>query len=162
MPALLGEGRDRRAGLAMTTVLTAIGFAGCGGPATGPGCGSPALGIGHGGLFTLVLTLPVVVSHDAAKAGRISAMAFFVGYACAGLAPLLVGALRDATGDFHLAFGLLGGLTAAMCCPSPGCTRRRAAERRVRPGGRSDRLGFVDRTDFIAPWRSIKPGIARK
>ncbi|MFD1538627.1 MFS transporter [Nonomuraea guangzhouensis] len=118
VPALLGEGRDRRTGLALTTVLTAIGFAGlAAAPATVTWLWIAALGVGHGGLFTLVLTLPVVVSRDAAEAGRISAMAFFVGYACAALAPLLVGALRDATGDFHLAFGLLSGLTAAMLLP---------------------------------------------
>ncbi|MEU7853966.1 MFS transporter [Nonomuraea sp. NPDC049141] len=118
VPALLGEGRDRRAGLALTTVLTAIGFAGlAAAPATVTWLWIAALGVGHGGLFTLVLTLPVVVSRDAAEAGRISAMAFFVGYACAALAPLLVGALRDATGDFHLAFGLLSGLTAATLLP---------------------------------------------
>ncbi|WP_433510890.1 CynX/NimT family MFS transporter [Nonomuraea sp. CA-143628] len=118
VPALLGEGRDRRAGLVLTTALTAIGFAGlAAAPATATWVWIAALGVGHGGLFTLVLTLPVVVSRDAAEAGRISAMAFFVGYACAALAPVLVGALRDATGDFHLAFGLLGGLTAAMLLP---------------------------------------------
>jgi CP family cyanate transporter-like MFS transporter len=130
VPALLGEGRDRRAGLALTTALTAIGFAGlAAAPATATWVWIAALGVGHGGLFTLVLTLPVVVSRDAAEAGRISAMAFFVGYACAALAPLLVGALRDTTGDFHLAFGLLGGLTAAMLLPiarlSPSRGKRR-------------------------------------
>ncbi|MEV0345206.1 MFS transporter [Nonomuraea sp. NPDC050680] len=130
VPALLGEGRDRRAGLVLTTALTAIGFAGlAAAPATATWVWIAALGVGHGGLFTLVLTLPVVVSRDAAEAGRISAMAFFVGYACAALAPLLVGALRDVTGDFHLAFGLLGGLTAAMLLPiarlSPSLGKRR-------------------------------------
>ncbi|MFF0575438.1 hypothetical protein ACFY19_02700 [Streptosporangium saharense] len=62
----------------------------------------------HGGLFTLVMTLPVLAGRDPGEAGRISAMAFFFGYGCAALAPLLVGALRDATGDFTLAFGALG------------------------------------------------------
>ncbi|GAA2441240.1 hypothetical protein GCM10010191_66770 [Actinomadura vinacea] len=76
-----------------------------------------ALGIGHGGLFPLVLTLPVVIARNAAEAGQISAMAFFVGYACAALAPVLIGSLRDGLGDFHRAFGLLGGLTALMLLP---------------------------------------------
>ncbi|MEU8144981.1 MFS transporter [Nonomuraea sp. NPDC048901] len=132
VPALLGEGRDRRAGLVLTTTLTAIGFAGlAAAPATATWVWIAALGVGHGGLFTLVLTLPVVVSRDAAEAGRISAMAFFVGYACAALAPVLVGALRDATGDFHLAFGLLSGLTAAMLLPIA----------RLREGGRTEVTG---------------------
>ncbi|MEU7827885.1 MFS transporter [Nonomuraea sp. NPDC049129] len=132
VPALLGEGRDRRAGLVLTTALTAIGFAGlAAAPATATWVWIAALGVGHGGLFTLVLTLPVAVSRDAAEAGRISAMAFFVGYACAALAPVLVGALRDATGDFHLAFGLLSGLTAAMLLPIA----------RLREGGRTEVTG---------------------
>ncbi|MET7952206.1 MFS transporter [Micromonospora sp. NPDC005324] len=118
VPALLGESRDKRIGLALTTAITAVGFAGL---AIAPDAGTwiwiLALGIGHGGLFTLVLTLPVAVSRDAAEAGRFSAMAFFVGYACAALAPVLVGALRDVRGDFHMAFGLLAILAALMLLP---------------------------------------------
>ncbi|MER6623084.1 MFS transporter [Streptomyces sp. NPDC000931] len=118
VPALLGEGRNMRQGLAWTTTLTAVGFLGLAfAPGTATWLWIVALGIGHGGLFTLVLTLPVVSSRDSAEAGRMSAMAFFVGYACAALAPVLVGALRDTTGDFHLAFGLLGGLAALMLLP---------------------------------------------
>lgn len=118
VPALLGEHRDRRLGLGLTMTLTAVGFLGL---AFAPGAAAwvwiVALGVGHGGLFTLVLTLPVVVGRDPREAGRISAMAFFVGYACAALAPLLVGALRDATGDFRVAFGLLGGLGLLALLP---------------------------------------------
>jgi CP family cyanate transporter-like MFS transporter len=115
VPALLGETRDKRTGLVVTIALTGVGFLGL---AYGPDAASwlwiIVLGIGHGGLFTLVLTLPVVVARDPGEAGGISAMAFFVGYACAALAPLLVGALRDGTGDFQLAFGLLGVLSLLM------------------------------------------------
>ncbi|MFC4009908.1 CynX/NimT family MFS transporter [Nonomuraea purpurea] len=118
VPALLGEARDKRAGLALTMALTAAGFLGL---AYAPGAAIwlwiIALGVGHGGLFTLVLTLPVVASRDPGEAGRISAMAFFVGYASAALVPLLVGALRDAMGDFRLAFGLLGALGLLMLIP---------------------------------------------
>ncbi|MBF6468493.1 MFS transporter [Nocardia beijingensis] len=117
VPALLGERRGTRpwAGLALMMTLTAAGFLGL---AYAPGAGAwvwiALLGVGHGGLFTLVLTLPVLVGRDPGEAGRISAMAFFVGYGCAALAPLLVGALRDATGDFTLGFGMLGGLGLLM------------------------------------------------
>lgn len=118
VPALLGERADQRLGLALTTTLTAVGFAG---PAAAPQTAAwvwiLALGVGHGGLFPLVLTLPVAIGRNPAEAGRISAMAFFVGYACAALAPLLIGSLRDSLGDFHLAFGLLGGLTILMLLP---------------------------------------------
>jgi CP family cyanate transporter-like MFS transporter len=118
VPALLGERQDRRTGLALTMALTAVGFLGL---AVAPGSATwvwiVALGVGHGGLFTLVLTLPVVISRDAGEAGRISAMAFFVGYACAAVAPVLVGALRDATGDFVLAFAVMGGLGLLSLLP---------------------------------------------
>ncbi|GLW91132.1 MFS transporter [Actinokineospora globicatena] len=119
VPALLGERRDQRAGLAVTTLLTAVGFLGF---ALAPD--SPVvwlsivlIGIGHGGLFPLVLTLPVTAARDAAEAGRISGMAFFVGYGCAAAGPLVVGLLRDATGDFELAFVLLAVVTAVLVLP---------------------------------------------
>lgn len=109
VPALLGEGRGTWAALVVMMTLTAAGFLGLAyAPGTATWLWIAALGVGHGGLFTLVLTLPVLAGRDPGEAGRISAMAFFVGYGCAALAPLLVGALRDATGDFTLAFGALG------------------------------------------------------
>ncbi|WP_067812426.1 MFS transporter [Actinomadura kijaniata] len=117
VPALLGERADPRAGLALTTALTAVGFAGLAAVPAVPWPWVLALGVGHGGLFTLVLTLPVVVGRDPREAGRISAMAFFVGYAAAALAPVLVGVLRDATGGFRPAFGALAALTALMLVP---------------------------------------------
>ncbi|WP_039812039.1 MFS transporter [Nocardia otitidiscaviarum] len=118
VPALLGEQRDRRIGLALTMLTTAVGFLGLAyAPDTATWLWLAALGIGHGGLFTLVLALPVVATRDPGEAGRMSAMAFFIGYACAALAPVMVGALRDGTGDFQLAFGLLGGLGLLMLAP---------------------------------------------
>ncbi|MET8225901.1 MFS transporter [Streptomyces sp. NPDC005301] len=118
VPALLGERQDKRFGLALTTVLTAVGFLGFGlSPGTGTWLWVLAMGVGHGGLFTLVLTLPVAAARDATQAGRFAAMAFFVGYACAALGPVVVGALRDAAGDFRPAFVLLTVLTVLMLLP---------------------------------------------
>ncbi|MGW4795393.1 MFS transporter [Nonomuraea sp. NPDC004297] len=116
VPALPGERRGTWAGLAVMMTLTAAGFLGL---AYAPGVATwvwiAALGVGHGALFTLVLTLPALAGPG--EAGRISAMAIFVGYGCAALAPLLVGALRDATGDFTLAFGVLGAIGLLMLLP---------------------------------------------
>jgi CP family cyanate transporter-like MFS transporter len=129
VPVLLGENRDKRGGLALTMALTAAGFLGLAvAPDTATWVWILALGVGHGGLFTLVLTMPVVMSRDAGEAGRISAMAFFVGYGSAALAPVLVGALRDGTGDFRLAFGLLGGLGLLTLLP---IARLRTADGKV-------------------------------
>jgi MFS transporter, CP family, cyanate transporter len=120
VPALLGESRDRRIGLAATAAATAAGFA-ClaAAPATAGGtwAGIVLIGVGHGGLFPLVLAVPVSASRDADHARRLSGMAFFVGYACAAAAPLLVGWLRDASGNFHLAFALLAAAALAITWP---------------------------------------------
>lgn len=126
VPALLGERRDRRGGLAVTTIMTAVGFLGFAfSAADATWVWIIFLGMGHGGLFPLVLTLPVVSSQDPGQASRVSAMAFFVGYACAAVGPLFVGALRDVTGDFQLAFAILGGLTLLMTLPIARLSPRR-------------------------------------
>ncbi|MEI5035591.1 MFS transporter [Streptomyces sp. S1A(2023)] len=118
VPVLLGERDDKRFGLAATTALTAVGFLGFAfSPGTGTWLWVLAMGIGHGGLFTLVLTLPVSASRDAAQAGRFAAMAFFVGYACAAVGPVILGGLRDTTGDYRLGFALLAVITLLMLAP---------------------------------------------
>ncbi|CUU56028.1 MFS transporter, CP family, cyanate transporter [Parafrankia irregularis] len=134
VPALHGERQDRRAGLAATTVLTAIGFLGFAlSPEAGAWLWIVAMGVGHGGLFTLVMTLPVAASRDAAQAGRFSAMAFFIGYACAAAGPVVVGGLRDATGDFQLGFGLLAAVAALMLLPIARLSPRRIAQAQHHP-----------------------------
>lgn len=110
VPIVAGENRDPRRAVAVTLVLTAAGFLGLGLAPSGAVAWLwiVAVGVGHGGLFTLVLTLPVLLSRNPAEAGRLSALTFFVGYACAAIAPTAVGILRDSLGSFDLAFTLLG------------------------------------------------------
>ncbi len=112
VPIVRGENRDPRGAVAVTLGLTAVGFLGFGLAAGGSAAWLwiVAVGLGHGGLFTLVLTLPVLLSRDPMEAGRISALTFFAGYACAAIAPVAVGLLRDSLGSFDLAFILLGAL----------------------------------------------------
>lgn len=118
VPMLLGERQDKRGGLAVTMIVTAAGFLGLAlAPDTATWVWIVALGVGHGGLFTLVLTMPVLVGRDPGEAGRISALAFFVGYGSAAAAPVLVGVLRDSTGDFRLAFVLLALLGVLALLP---------------------------------------------
>jgi MFS transporter, CP family, cyanate transporter len=118
VPAALGERLDRRIGLTVTTLMLAAGFFGFAfSPATATWAWILLVGIGHGGLFPLVLALPATMSRDASHASRLSGMAFFVGYACAAVAPLIVGWLRDDLGNFNLAFALLGGVAALVVLP---------------------------------------------
>ena len=118
VPAVLGEKLDRRVGLTVTTLMLAGGFFGFAfSPATATWAWIMLVGVGHGGLFPLVLALPATMSQDGAHASRLSGMAFFVGYACAAAAPLLVGWIRDGLGNFDLAFALLGAAAAAIVLP---------------------------------------------
>ncbi len=59
------------------------------------------LGLGIGAYFPLALTLPVDVAGDAADAASISAFMLLVGYALAATAPVVLGLVRDAAGDFE-------------------------------------------------------------
>jgi cyanate permease len=89
------------------------------------------IGVGHGGLFPLVPAVPVSASRDADHARRLSGMAFFIGYACAAAAPLLVGWLRDVNGNFHLTFALLAATALAITWPIARPSPRRLAAMRA-------------------------------
>ncbi len=71
-------------------------------------------GLGVGGMFPLALTLPLDYSANADEAGRLTAMAFFVGYVVAAVGPVAVGALRDATGGYAVPFVGLAALSVGM------------------------------------------------
>jgi CP family cyanate transporter-like MFS transporter len=58
------------------------------------------LGIGIGLYFPLALTLPVDVAADPSEAASVSALMLLVGYALAATAPVVLGVIRDATGNF--------------------------------------------------------------
>ena len=65
------------------------------------------LGYGLGGGFTLGLALLVDYAPDPSQSAGLSAMAFLVSYTIAAAGPLLLGALRDATGGFRVPFLVL-------------------------------------------------------
>jgi len=72
------------------------------------------LGIGLGMMFTLLLTLPTDLSDDPREVGGASALMLLVGYLLAALAPSVLGAVRDATGEFGPAIWLLAGIAIVM------------------------------------------------
>ena len=75
---------------------------------------SPFFGITFGGIFALILALPVeIVEGD--KVGRAAGAILSIGYIGALLGPPLIGLLRDMTGAFGLGFLILtlAGLVAA-------------------------------------------------
>ena len=72
------------------------------------------IGLGLGMAFTLILTLPVDIATAPADVGGAAALMFLVGYLLAAVAPFVLGALRDATGDFALSLWLLVAIASVM------------------------------------------------
>jgi MFS transporter, CP family, cyanate transporter len=73
-----------------------------------------SLGLGIGAYFPLALTLPVDVAEKAADAASISALMLLIGYLLAATAPVVLGLVRDATGDFESVVWILVAIAAAM------------------------------------------------
>jgi CP family cyanate transporter-like MFS transporter len=61
---------------------------------------APILGIGMGVHFPITLTLPLDISDSRAEVAGATALVLGAGYLVAGSSPLLLGALRDAAGNF--------------------------------------------------------------
>ncbi len=64
-------------------------------------------GLGVGGLFPLVMTLPLDVADRPADVGAVAAMMLGVGYFVSGLSPFALGAIRDASGGFTAVLAVL-------------------------------------------------------
>ena len=65
------------------------------------------VGLSAGAILPLLVTLGLTRSADPAHATSLLALVFMVGYVMAGLAPTVVGMLRDLSGDFSSATWLL-------------------------------------------------------
>jgi CP family cyanate transporter-like MFS transporter len=72
------------------------------------------LGLGIGAYFPLALTLPVDVASDGADAASIAAFMLLIGYTLAALSPVVLGVVRDATGNFHAVVWILVAISVAM------------------------------------------------
>jgi CP family cyanate transporter-like MFS transporter len=114
LPALADRSTDRRPAMVGAVGCTVVGavwlFAL---PGVLPWVASTVLGLGLGGGFSLALVVIVDYSANAMASGRLAAMVFLVGYTSAAVAPVVVGALRDATGGFTVPFALLAVMAVA-------------------------------------------------
>jgi CP family cyanate transporter-like MFS transporter len=81
--------------------------------------------MGIGTLFPLAMTLPLDLSRDPAQAGAVTGMMLGVGYSITGLAPLVLGLVRDATGSFSTSLWLIVGIQACLLVSSLGLTHER-------------------------------------
>ncbi|ELZ04919.1 Cyanate transport protein cynX [Natrialba chahannaoensis JCM 10990] len=72
------------------------------------------MGVGIGGMFALVLTLPVDYSKSPEANEQLTAMMFGVGYILAATGPYVVGELRSITGSFQAPFIALAVVSGAL------------------------------------------------
>ncbi|MEO7235789.1 MAG: MFS transporter [Lapillicoccus sp.] len=115
VPAVTDRVTDLRtllvpAGLSGTAGLVGLMVA----PEAAPWLWSVLAGIGQGSSFALALVLLVRAAATPHASGGLSAMSFLVGYGLASFGPLAMGAVRDATGGFHVVWVSLVALMAAQ------------------------------------------------
>ena len=121
----LSQGRDRRPWLAATLVVMAVGVLGVAlAPDTAAVVWLLAFGIGGGAAFALQLALPIDLRESPDGIARLTAWMLGLGYLLSAVAPILVGTLRDATGDFVVPMTVLGslalvGVVVAFRLPPP-------------------------------------------
>jgi CP family cyanate transporter-like MFS transporter len=72
------------------------------------------LGLSLGGVFPLVLLLPVDVADRPRDIGSAAALMLLGGYCLAAIGPVILGVARDATGNFEASLWVLVGLAAAL------------------------------------------------
>jgi CP family cyanate transporter-like MFS transporter len=72
------------------------------------------MGLANGALFALLMTLPLDVADEPSQVGAVAGMMLGVGYCLAALAPLALGAVRDATGSYVTALWAVGGAIALL------------------------------------------------
>jgi CP family cyanate transporter-like MFS transporter len=73
-----------------------------------------ALGIASGGMFALVLTVPLDLEDDPGSVGALVGMMLGLGYTIGAISPVVLGAVRDATGSFTASLWLLVGFAALL------------------------------------------------
>ncbi|HET7044072.1 MAG TPA: MFS transporter [Gaiellaceae bacterium] len=84
-------------------------------------------GIAVGAMFPIILTLPLDLAHRPADVGAFAALMLGGGYVLAAIAPLALGAVRDASGSFAVSLWLLVGLSVALVAVALAFSRERLA-----------------------------------
>lgn len=116
----LSKSEDRRGWLAVCGALTVAGLVLLAvAPTAAPFVLVPLCAFGLGGGFTLGMTLPLDNTHTVEEANVWNAFVLTVGYLIAAGGPLLVGLVRDLSGEFRPSLWLLVLVGIAMLMLSP-------------------------------------------
>jgi MFS transporter, CP family, cyanate transporter len=100
---------SRRAFLVVSSALAVVGASLVAADASGAWAWVALLGAAMGILFTSVMTLPLDAAHERGEVAAMSTLMLGVGYAISAIAPVALGAVRDATGNFTLPLALMAG-----------------------------------------------------
>ena len=82
-------------------------------------------GWANGTLFTLAMTLPLDVADSPGAVGGTAGMMLGVGYAGIALAPIVLGAIRDATGGFEAVLAVVVATSVALLLVASACSPAR-------------------------------------
>jgi MFS transporter, CP family, cyanate transporter len=116
---------SRRAYLGAASAVAALA---CAGFVLLPGAGfawAAVVGLCTGVMFPLVMTLPVDVGRRPAEVGAVAGMMLGVGYTIGAVAPLVLGAVRDATGTYRVTLWLITAFAALLFSLCAAMTRER-------------------------------------
>ena len=72
------------------------------------------LGVASGGMFALVLTVPLDLEDEPGRVGALVGMMLGLGYTIGAISPVVLGAVRDVTGSFTASLWLLVGFSALL------------------------------------------------
>jgi CP family cyanate transporter-like MFS transporter len=91
-------------------------------------------GFAQGGMFALVMTLPLDLAEGQSRVGARVAMMLGLGYSIAAISPFALGAVRDVTGSFDavlwVCVGLLSALTVLVSLLPARAARTRRSQAR--------------------------------
>ena len=83
-----------------------------------------ALGVASGGMFALVLTLPLDLEHEPRQVGALVGMMLGLGYTIGAVSPVVLGAVRDVSGSFTASLWLLVAFAALLLLAVAALPRR--------------------------------------
>jgi len=129
VPYLADRGGSRRLWLTGASVITAAGMLGLAALPDAAFAWATIAGAAIGAVFPLSLVLCLDVARDTADAGAAAALVLLGGYTLSSLAPVGLGALRDATGSFGTVLWALfaTALVLLACCVPLTADRLRPA-----------------------------------
>ena len=107
MPLGVNRFRTRRGSLLFVGSMYAIGFAVLAGVPALAWAAVVPVGLANGGLFVLVMLLPIDFADDPSQVGVIAAAMLGAGYTLAAISPVILGALRDAAGSYSIVLWVL-------------------------------------------------------